>query len=359
MNSALIVNKQHNDPKQLYKMFCADTTKVYHDYKKQHLTELVTKITDILDILHLKPTYPLLDDLLDNTKAHFSSVVESNNKGTKYFIKIILKEDTLMKKMVLDNQILGDVLKKNKDIELRLYTPELVESDVNFLLYEFVQGKSIGSRYNDSSIIKKAENDQIVSILKSLLSFDLRLISTDLESYDKDFFLFYIEHNSYLKTNKNIYKEYINDKTLSVIEKISSDKNILNLIDNNTHFLTHNDFRPANMINADGMIKIIDWDLYGQGVKFHDVARFYNFYYSDQTIQKGYLNTWLNDRGTTDEQILFYTWLVLESFHETNMVLHRLNENISKKNLRIIKSNFYKRIDKLIIFTDTLNRLLY
>ena len=62
---------------------------------------------------------------------------------------------------------------------------------------------------------------------------------------------------------------------------------------------------------------------------------------------------------TTEELILFYTWLTLESFHETNMVLRRFNENISKGNLNIIKNNFYKRINKLVTFTDILNKLLY
>jgi len=156
-----------------------------------------------------------------------------------------------------------------------------------------------------------------------------------------------------------MYNKYIDNKTLSTIEKLSNDQHVLALIDNSVGYLTHNDFRPANIINANGVMKIIDWDLFGKGIKFHDIARFYNFYYSDQIIQDQYLNTWLHEKMTTEELILFYTWLTLESFHETNMVLRRFNENISKGNLNIIKNNFYKRINKLVTFTDILNKLLY
>lgn len=360
MNNIPINKKQKKDPKHLYDMFCADTTKTYHDYKKQNLDKLIVKITHILNNLHLKPIHPLLDDLLDTTKAHFSSIVESSdNKNTKYFIKIILKEDDLMKKMILDNRMLGEILKKNKEIELSHYTPELVDSGTSYLLYEFIQGRNIGSRYNDSSIMTVTENDQIISILKSIQYFDLSLISTKIESYGRDFFQFYISHNSYLINDDSVYKEYIDDKTIQVIKKLSNDQKVLALIDKNVHYLAHNDFRPANIINADGVMKIIDWDLYGKGVKFHDVARFYNFYYSDRTIQKAYLNIWQNEKMTMEEQVLLFVWLTLESFHETNMVIHRLNDDPSNENLKIIKKNFYKRINKLVAFTDTLSKLLY
>jgi len=185
------------------------------------------------------------------------------------------------------------------------------------------------------------------------------MTSAKIESYGRDFFLFYINQNSSLIRDRNMYNKYIDNKTLSTIEKLSNDQHVLALIDNSVGYLTHNDFRPANIINANGVMKIIDWDLFGKGIKFHDIARFYNFYYSDQIIQDQYLNTWLHEKMTTEELILFYTWLTLESFHETNMVLRRFNENISKGNLNIIKNNFYKRINKLVTFTDILNKLLY
>lgn len=346
--------------KHLYEMFSANTTKTYHEYKKQNQKQLTIKITKLLDQLHLKPINPLSDDLEDTTKAHFSSIVESNNsKKTKYFIKIILKEDDLMKKMIHNNTQLGQVLKKNKSIELAQYTPELVESGTNFLLYEFINGANSGSRYNDSSVISIDENNQIISILKKILSFDLRLLSDDIESYNEHFYNFYCAHNSFLRSDKQMYKNYIDDKTLCILEKVFDDKSIQNLINRNAVYLTHNDFRPANLMKVSGKIMVVDWDLYGTGIKYHDIARFYNFYYSSETAQKIFINTWLNEKMSLEEQVLFYLWHSLESFHETNMVLHKMKENMTHGDLQIIKVNFQKRVNKLSIFTDRLNELLY
>ncbi len=314
----------------------------YHQRKNYDLA--CQKVNQVLGELRLSPTHPIASVIKDNTRIHYSDIV-TGEKNKRYFIKVKLFKDKLNDNHLYKNKVINGVLAQNPQLKLNQFTPKLVGSGENFLLYEFVEGINLGTRryYN---VVKAKIDDipKITDILESVLEFPTSLLPQDFEKHDWGFLMFQLFKETRYKKDKEIFRRYFSHYELSLVEALAENRNLKALVDANAAYLTHCDFKPSNMLKSDDNITLVDWDLASVGIKYYDLARFYLVSYRKPQLQQIFFQECLKKINfSEDDRILLTLTLFSLLFLESKVLIDRL-QDYTRRDWHVLQRLFERKL---------------
>ncbi len=328
----------------------------YHQKKNFDLA--YQKVVQVLDQLRLSPTHPIASVIKDCTRIHYSDIV-LDGKNNRYFIKIKLFKDKLNDNHLYKNKVINGVLRQNPQLKLNQFTPKLIASGENFLLYEFVEGINLGTRryYN---VVKAKLDDipKITDILQSVLEFPTSLLPQDFERHDWGFLMFQLYKETRYKKDKKIFLKYFSPYELNLVEALAENRHLKGLVDDNAAYLTHCDFKPSNMLKSDDNITLVDWDLASVGIKYYDLARFYLVSYRKPQLQQIFFQECLKKINfSEDDRILLTLTLFSLLFLESKVLIDRLQDP-QRRDFNVLQRLFERKLKDAKIHLRELYKLI-
>lgn len=268
------------------------------------------QVQTVLKKLKLTPLQPLDKILKDITRRSYSTFV-TDQTGKKCFIKIRLSDDPKQKEFFFQSYWLGVLLNKHKP-PLYHFTPRLINGEngqpIDFLLYEFIAGKNMGSRiYHDVFKFKKQDLPQIARIHQAIKEISPKWFPPKFRHRDASFFQFLILEDVTFdeKTLRRVYPR----AEIDYIRSLAHNQNLFSLLQKNTNTFQHGDFQAPNFVKTPKQkLIILDFDQSSLTAPFYDAVYLYNHAFRKPTLRDALLQAFLPKLHKLSEkkQLLFY-----------------------------------------------------
>ena len=168
----------------------------------------------------------------------------------KYFVRI--GEDIFEHLVIRKNEIAA-----SKAASLAEIAPKLVFSSKGMIVFEYIESNT----YNSKLVIKNI--DKIIKVIKKIHSEIPKFLVGD----PPLFWVFHVvkHYATFLKNNNSSYSKLIDDLIIksSKLDKIASPYEIV---------FCHNDFLPANFIERESKIWVVDWEYAGFNTPLFDLG---------------------------------------------------------------------------------------
>lgn len=159
-------------------------------------------------------------------------------------------------------------------------TPQLIYADENhepwaYSFFEFVSGCHLDKVPNQE---KDVLSYQLGHLLASIHAFKLQragLFGNDItitHHFELGSSPYFEETHSVLKNGKNIRSRFGKKLTDQAISFIEENKDFFPVINHDNICLTHSDFKPVNLVYANGKVTVLDWEFAHAGIGILDFA---------------------------------------------------------------------------------------
>lgn len=285
------------------------------------------QVCAVLTKLKLTPLMPIDNILKDQTRSSYSSFVEDQKKN-KYFIKIRTSDSAQQKEFFFQSYWFGRMLNKHKPPLYQL-TPKMVLGDLgdncDYLLYEYVEGKNMGSRvYHDVLKLKKEDLSNVVKIYNAIREIPPDWFPQRFRRRGAKFYRFLILED--VPFDERTLAGTYTDKELVRIKALTQDKNLLNLLNKYTNTFQHGDFQAPNFFKIkNGQLFILDFDQCSLTNPFYDAVYLYTHAFRKPYLRNKLLNAFINFKSLTEkEQIIFYFTSFCPAFVWVKIYLRKL-----------------------------------
>ena len=301
------------------------------------IPDIKKKIHQFLDKNNLESLTSLEKIFSDKTRHSYFSIVFDKLNKKHFFLKIRthnLKEEKEAFK--IQSQI-GTFLKNNPSLSLNYYTPKLIKADtkpVDYLLYEYIKGKNMGSReINNYGAIRFKIDDinEIIKIVDALNSFPVDNQNFVLKKRDSKFF-------------KNLVKP---SKLLKIPKIYQLLKKNWYLFNKHAKFLSHGDFKPNNFIKSKNKLLIVDFETASISNPYTDIASLWAYAIRKPRWRKILLTKFISYFNLDNKSIFFLRLnLLIWSLYE-HWLLELQDKKIQQQFKEIREKSIYQIINLL------------
>jgi len=320
------------------------------NYQKPNIKESLAIVNKKLAQLKLNPLKDPIINLKDKTRLTYSDLVEDQKKR-RYFIKIKIITNEFVNRAFAKNIVIMNLLKHHSELSLSYRTPQLIDYDDQYLLFENIEAVNMGSRIqHDLSRLGKSDLGEIIALYQSIIEVPVSFLPKNFEKRDWEHFMFFIFKNSEFNSKKLAY--FYSQTELNKIDSLKNRKDLKKLINQQSHYFSHGDLQPPNILkDSAGKLFLVDWDQSSISSKFYDAIQFYNHSYRTPLLQKLFLKEIFGQSSAgqeTEINFLLFVWLFLWS----KIVINKLDSPSfrARKDFAIINRILYRRVKEAKLY---------
>lgn len=258
--------------------------------------------------LKLSPSVPISQVLKDETKKSYSSKVTDGRRD--FFIKIRISKKRQHREDFYISYTVATLVKKGK-LSLFKFTPRLVdgsvEDETDWLLFDHVKGKNMGSRrFHDVFKFKREDVDNLVNLKKAIEQVPSKLFPKAFRKRKGIFFQQLITKE--VPFDQARLSKYYSQKELDQIINLAKNKKIASLFDKASNTFQHGDFQAPNFLKTKKGLFIVDFDQACLANKFYDLAVFYTHAFRKPALRDILLDKFVDFKKMSNQDKLLYNF---------------------------------------------------
>lgn len=290
------------------------------------LKNIDQKIKAFLKKKGLKPETAVETIFADDTRHCYYSFVK-DKKGEKFFFKVRIYDTDFEKEVFLKPYQIGTLLNKHPQLKLNQFTSKMVDGslggELDWLLYEYVSGKSLGSRWlYDINKLKISEIPQVMAILEALEEIPLGGILKDLEKRKAKFYHFLVFEDK--PVEESFLLKYFSRKELAQIKEVVTNDEKARVFDQFCHQFSHSDLQPPNFLRTKKGIMVLDFDHMAVNNALYDLLYLWIRSLRRPKFRKALLEAFFKKYSFEKYRELFWQTLLVLSFRWTKSLFHSL-----------------------------------
>lgn len=297
-------------------------------YEEALIVNIKNKVKEFLNERRFTKYEDIDAVFTDPTRRAYYSTVE-DQKGEKFFIKIRALDLDFDKRSFEKQKVIGTILRNNPELVLNTFTPKLIESsnnEVDFLLYEYIEGDNLGSR--DGYAISKLTNRDVVevlAILKAMFDFPVNLLP---ESFEK--------------RGKKYYQDFLlyANPAKQIDEKLGIDWEVF---DKSTTYLTHGDFKPNNFLRTKNGLIVLDFEQASISNIYADFIRIWAAEIRNLSFKDKLMEAFIREFKLNERDKLFHDMKLIHNIFERNYVKYKFT-NVKDEFLALREEEVEKSI---------------